>query len=151
MQQYEGQINGIAQSFANTPFKLIISEFEASQDNQSAKPKVWSDMKEIKLSLPIEEDYKKVLKQLFKETKLSESYQAAIEEDPNLVKQITKTSQGLYLRYFQEHITNYISSHETFEPKGFVEGLNKYKIRSINSMSNKSLEIIDNKLTFDNV
>ena len=151
MHQYEGQINGIAQSFANSPFKLIISEFETKQDNQRSKPKVWSDMKEIKLSLPIEEDYKKVLKQLFKGNKLSESYQQAIKENPKLIKEITKTSQGLYLRYFQEHITNYISSHDKFEASDFIEGLNKYKFKSINSMSNKSLEIIDNKLTFSNV
>ena len=93
MHQYEGQINGIAQSFTNTPFKLIISEFETTQENQAIKPKVWSDMKEIKLSLPTEEDYKKVLKLLFKENKLTESYQKAIEENPNLIKEITKTSQ----------------------------------------------------------
>ncbi len=151
MHQYEGQINGIAQSFTNTPFKLIISEFETTQENQTIKPKVWSDMKEIKLSLPIEEDYKKVLKLLFKDNKLTESYQKAIEENPNLIKEITKTSQGLYLRYFQEHITSYISSHDTFQAKEFIEGLNKYKIKSINSMSNKSLEIIENKLSFDNI
>ena len=147
----ELKIAEIARAFEETPFKIVITQVDISENEQIKPHSWWETIKQVTLDLPLFEKYKEVIKDIFTGLKndIKQWFLNHIQKNPEYLDEIAKLAWWLYIPELEEHIMIYWKSHKEFNAKDFFDSFYKYKLEIIKK--SQALEIRNDKIFFANV